>query len=112
MRWKSVFCAFILSACMTASLEALPLADAEEPLLDSTPSLPGNILQAASLGNCNTYNNSTTYYSDYVAHCAGTGPGCTECVNFPGGGTVGTCYVVDANTTICIYNQIAPWTNL
>lgn len=109
MTGKTVFCLSILTLGLTSALAAQPLP---EKVFSKAPAASPAAL-SSSLGNCNTYSNSRVYHpADYEAYCAGTGPGCTECVNFPGGGTVGTCYVVDSNTTICVYNQIAPWTNL
>lgn len=62
--------------------------------------------------DCHSYTNSSIQHpEDYLAYCAGSGAGCTECVSYPGSGTSQSCYRVgDGDFVICISNQFMPWT--
>lgn len=107
MRGKAIYWVFVLAIGVPAVAIAQPLA---EP--GSNPDLGAEILNAPPLpGTCTNYNNSTAVYlpTESVAYCANSGPGCTECVSFPGDEQVVTCYVLDSNRRVCISNQIAPW---
>jgi hypothetical protein len=62
--------------------------------------------------DCFNYNNSSIQHpGPYEAYCGQSGPGCTECVSYPGSGTSQSCYRVgDGDFVICISNQFMPWT--
>lgn len=64
--------------------------------------------------DCFNYSNSSIQHPEpYLAYCAGTGPGCTECVSYPGSGTSVACYRVgDGDFVICVSNQMMPWTQI
>lgn len=114
MGWKAARLSFVLALGMTAAFAAHSLAEPGEPTVGYDPTLGSETLNLTVPGDCYNFSNSRPYHNpvDSVAYCAGSGPGCTECVVFPGGATVGTCYPLDSNRTVCIYNQIAPWTSL
>jgi hypothetical protein len=110
MQWKMlcVFVAVTISA--TAGLAAQPGP--------AGSTLPGeDVPSAQAPGDCRHYNNSRIVsLGPGVYAYASSGSGCTECTNlFPSGGggtTLGSCYYVNPEDTYCIYNQIAPWTDL
>jgi hypothetical protein len=101
---------FVLVLALAGSIS--PALGAETLPADVTPSCGSETLNLSQ--NCFNYNNSDIQHpADYEAYCGQTGPGCTECVSSPGGGTVQACYRVgDGDFVICISNQMMPWTQI